>query len=102
MSDIYVHDIRQTFETLVPNVLDDHSAGKHAARMGGQILEEGVFLGGKLDALASATHLLSQTVDFEIRHAQNLASVGRRTPQERFDPYEQCRENKRFSQVVVG
>ena len=50
---VHVNDVGQTLEALVPHVLDDHGAREHPPRIGGQILEQRVLLGGELDARAA-------------------------------------------------
>jgi len=58
MADIYIDDIGDSVEALIPNVLDDHCPREDAASVGDEIFQQRVFLRGKLDALPRAFHLL--------------------------------------------
>ena len=68
---VHVDDVSQTLEALVPDVLDDHGAREHAAGIGGEVFQQRVFLGREFDAAAGAAHLLRQSIDLQIRHAQH-------------------------------
>ena len=69
LADIDIHDIRQPLEALIPHVLDDHRARKHAPGIGGQVLEQRVLLRGELDRRAVAPHLVREAVDLQVGNA---------------------------------
>ena len=52
--DINVNDVRKGVEIDIPDMFNDHGAGEHPAGVGNQIFQQGIFLGGQLNAFAGA------------------------------------------------
>src|SRR5579885_876812 len=53
VADVDVDDVREGVEIQVPDVLGDHGAGEHAARVAQEVLQQRVLLRGQLDPLAA-------------------------------------------------
>ena len=69
---------------------------------GHQVFEHGVFLGGQLDALTRATHLLRESVELKIGDPQYIGALNRRAAHQRLDPDHQLGKVERLGQVVIG
>src|SRR5665213_4233781 len=72
MSHIDINNIGQPFETLVPDMFNDHGAREHPSRAGGEIFEERIFLRGQVDSFPGPFDLLREPVQFEVAHAQDI------------------------------
>src|SRR5579864_5355466 len=82
MTDINIDNVSEPLKTSVPYVLDDHGARNDPSGLGGQILQQHIFFGGKLNPLSTALDLLSQAVDLKVGNAKRVVTVSRRTPQQ--------------------
>jgi hypothetical protein len=100
--DIHVDDVGQALEALVPDVLDDHGAGEHAARMGGEVFEERVLLRGELDGFAGALHIVREAVHLEIADTQDTRTAHGPAAQQCFHADEQFGEGEWLGEVVIG
>src|ERR1051326_6884001 len=86
--DIYVHNVGQSLETEVPDMLNHHGAGDGATGIAHQILQHRVFTLGEVDLLAAAGHHVPHTVQLEVFDAE-LVQEFRGTAEKSVDPGQQ-------------
>src|ERR1700691_5912623 len=72
MADIDIHDIREPFERLVPDFLNNHAARQDAAGIEEEIFQQRILLGAELDAPAVALDLAGQAVDLQTVGADDV------------------------------
>src|SRR5436853_7511922 len=96
-----VNDIGDVVEVNIPDVLDDVGAGNCAARVPQQELQQGEFLGRKLNLAAAASDPALRSIECQIGDpVRGHAAVP--TAQQRAQAAGQLREDERLGQVVVG
>ena len=71
VSNIYIDDVRDPIEALVPYVFDNHVAGENPPMILHEVLEKRIFLGGEFNPLAVALYLLREPVQFQLPHNQS-------------------------------
>src|SRR6266481_963877 len=91
--DIDVDDIRRGIEMKIPDVLQQHGAGYHAALVAHQILQKLEFPRKKKDGLAVAARAPRHQIDREIADTQDgLLDNGITAPAQRLDARQQFDE----------
>src|SRR6202047_5255072 len=101
--DIDVDDICRGIEMEIPDVLQQHGPGYHAAFVANQILQKLEFPRKKKNRLAAPAGGPGHPVDREIADAQDgLLDNGVAAPAKRFDARQQFDEGKRLDQIVVA
>jgi hypothetical protein len=102
VADVDVDDVGEIFEAFVPDMLNNHSAGKGLADVGDHVFEERVFLGGEFDASTRANDPLSEAIDFEVSHAEDVGAFGGGAAQEGLDADQELGQGEGFGEVVIG
>src|SRR5690349_9348129 len=101
--DIDVDDVGRRVEMQVPDVLQQHGAGDHAALVADEIFQQLELLGQELHVLAVTAGGARDQVDGEIADPQNgFLGDGVAAPAERLEPGEQLHERKRLDQIIVA
>src|SRR6185312_10085487 len=102
-SDINIDDIGRWIEMKVPDMLQQHGAGHHAAFIAHQILQELKLPRKKVDTLAAPAGRSRDQVNREIADTQDgLLRNGVAAPAKRLEARQQFNERKRLHQVVVA
>src|SRR5581483_4050950 len=50
---VHVDNVGDSIKTLIPHMLDDHGARKHAPRIRHQVLQQGILFGSKFDPFSA-------------------------------------------------
>src|SRR6266567_6885722 len=102
MTHIHIYAVCGTVETLIPDVFQDHGAGKYPSSVCHQVLKHSVFLGSEFHPLAGPLHLLRKAVQFQISYSKHACSGHGATTEQGFDANQKLSKRKRFGQVVVS
>src|SRR5258708_1798070 len=87
----------------VPDMLQQHGAGYHAAFVTRQILQKLKLSRQESDVLAAAAGAARHQVNREIAHAQDgLFDNGITASAKRLDTRQQFDEGKRFDQIIIA
>src|ERR1700704_414738 len=101
--DIDVDDVGGGIEMKIPDVLQQHGPGYHAAFVANQILQQLEFPGEKKNVLAASAGGPRHQVDREIADSQDgLLDNGVAASAKRLDARQQFDERKRLDQVVIA
>src|ERR1700685_3013749 len=61
-----IYDVRDCLEALIPHVIQDHGPREDSAGRMHEVFKDRVFLDRKVDSVAIAPHLLSQSIELEV------------------------------------
>ncbi len=78
MAHIDIHDIGQALKALVPDVFDDHGPRQNSSRVGRQVFQQAVFLGGQFNPLPRAPHFLTRPINLHVAHPEHVRTARRR------------------------
>src|ERR687897_81884 len=100
VGDVDVDQIGRQGEVIIPHPREEKLAGEYAAVVAGQELEQVVLAGSQLYLPFGPPHLARGGVDLQIRHAQDLISLG--PAEQGANAGQKLFDVERFREVVVG
>jgi hypothetical protein len=99
--DVHLDDVGAPGVVRVPHAVEQLLLGEDPVRVAGQVLEEGVLLGGQAQARSPASGHEPRRVELEVGHPDQRMTGSRRAPAQRARPGQELRHRERLRQVVV-
>jgi hypothetical protein len=72
LSNIDIHNIGQSFETLIPYMFNNHGPRKNATRVDRQIFQQCILFGRKSDRQTFSPNLMIQPINLQIAYAYTV------------------------------
>ena len=99
--DMRLDGVRKKIGALVPDMLEDLSAGEHALRIAQEIFEQGEFFARQVDGDLAAAHALLVGVERQVFERERPALAARRAAEQGVQPRRKLLDIERPDEVVV-